>query len=342
MRRPLLPIPAAATVARAAGLALALAGAGAVPAADVSFYGLIKERAYQQTNGTPALLATNAHGLTAFVLVATNGGAVSSAYLKPSTGAQTPLIQSTNSGNWFLSARFATESALNTAWPNTTDKLGHQAVNDGFRELNLNLSSGAYPNAPRVANFGAAQAIVATNSFPLQWDSFNGGTDNDLIQLVITDGQGNLVFSTPTYNQPNSLDGFSVSATIPAGTLLPGRAYVGNLAFTKIILSLENQLIYPNVPGGAAFAARTAFPLATVPRHATSSPTLRVISTDANAVTLRFNSEAGAAYRLLAATSLAAPVWTTLLTTNAASTNVICVDTNVAAAGERFYRVVSP
>jgi hypothetical protein len=332
MRRPLSP----------ALLALLLTAAAGATAADVALYGLIKEKAHAQTNSTPALLATNPFGLTAFVIISTNGGAVSSSYLKPNLGSQTPLAQSTNSGNWFLSARFATESALDAAHPNTTYKLGIQAVHDGFRELNLNLSSGAYPNTPRVVNLGAAQAIVATNNFLLQWDSFNGGTDNDLIQLIVTDGQGNAVFSTPTYNQPGSLDGFDVSATIPAGTLLPGRAYVGNLAFTKIILSLENQLIYPNVPGAAAFAARTTFPLTTIPLNATSSPTLRVASAGGNVVILQFNSETGAAYRLLTTTNLLAPSWITLLTTNAAATNVTCVDTNIGVAGERFYRVVSP
>jgi hypothetical protein len=342
MRRPCFPGPSAKGLVRGWLLALLLATTPCARAADVAFFGAIKEKGHSQTNGTALLLATNPFSFTALVVVSTNGGAVSSAYIQPAGRSATPLVQPTNSGNWFFSARFTNESALNTSYPNTAYKLGIQAVNDGFRELSLNLSSGAYPNAPRVANFNAAQGINASSDFLLQWNSFTTGTANDFIQLAITDAEGQVVFNSPTYGQATSLDGFAVSTTIPAGTLLPGRSYAGNLAFTKIFVSFDNQFIYPNVPGAAAFAARTVFRLNTLPLPASISPSLRIVSASAAAATLQFNSEAGVAYRLLTTTNLAFPAWTTVFATNAAGTNVTGVVTNLGEAGERFYRVVSP
>lgn len=316
-----------------------LGGADARPA-DVRGYGILKEKGHRQTNSTPALLAVEPFSFSAFV-IATNETSVSSATLLPAGGTVKALVRDTNSGNFLLTERFATESALNAAYPNANYTLTIQTANDGLRSPGLSLLSGTYPNAPRVANLAAAQAINATNAFTLQWDAFAGGTVNDLIQFVITDGASNLVFSSPTPGQSNSLDGLAVSYPIPAGTLAPGRAYTGNLLFARVFTSFGNQLIYPSVPGASAFAARTLFTLQTLPAPATRRPALRVLPATLPNVALAFDAEPGVAYRLEAATNLSSPNWITVLTTNAAATNITVLDAS-ATARERFYRVVSP
>ena len=328
----------------AAGLAFASALTATSLAADVQLYGIGKEAASVQTNGsTPVLQATNPFAFAALV-VATTNDTVTSAYVQSLPGGTaTNLTQDTNTGSFSLQDRFPDEATLDAAYPNAGYALGIQTAIDGFRQPQLSLSAAIYPQVPRISNFTNAQQIVTGDAFTLQWDAFSGGATNDPLQLVITDGQSNVVFATPASGQSNALDGTSTSVLIPTNTFQPGRSYRGSLLYAKLYPNPSNQLfLYPGVPGAAAFASRTTFPLMTISGGATVAPTLRVTAASSSAITVQFDAEAGIGYRLFGTTNVAGTNWTEVFSTNAASTNVMRTETIGAGDGVRFYRVVSP
>ncbi len=86
------------------------------------------------------------------------------------------------------------------------------------------LVEGVFPNVPTIANLMAAQSVDVSNDFALVWNAFAGGTVTDFIQLQIQTGHSN-AFVTPSFGAAGALNGTASSAIIPAGTLLPGRAY---------------------------------------------------------------------------------------------------------------------
>src|SRR5437867_9251289 len=90
--------------------------AGALPAADVSFYGIAKEQQFvQPTQGPPALAASNAFGFIAFVITSTNG-AVTNATVRPPGGTNRTLAAEGDS--FQFNDFFNTQAALDTAYPN--------------------------------------------------------------------------------------------------------------------------------------------------------------------------------------------------------------------------------
>jgi hypothetical protein len=96
-------------------------------------------------------------------------------------------------------ATFASSPGLDAAYANGTYTLVLHGAHDGFRTIPLELPTEAYPPAPWVSNFSAAQNLDSGSDFLLEWAAFVGGTASDAIRVEIwtQDNPGSLVFASP-------------------------------------------------------------------------------------------------------------------------------------------------
>lgn len=165
-------------------------------------------------------------------------------------------------------AKFASQSALDTAYPNGNYQIVIQALHDGTKTSTLALNGNAYPaGAPTISNafdpsFGAVVVTNPASNFTLSWAPFSGGTTSDFIQVTIADSLGNLLLRTPDPGQPGALNGTNASLVIPANTLPTGSQIFAALVFAKVVQL--NSTGYPGVPGYAAYYTETDFGFVTL------------------------------------------------------------------------------
>ncbi len=157
----------------------------------------------------------------------------------------------------------ASQTNLDLAFPNGSFTI----TADDYVEnvsANGNINGDNYPNAPHVSNYGQAQVINPALDFTLRWDAFTSGSSSDVIQLVVNDANGYLVYQTaiaPGELTPR-LDGTATAVTIPGYTLPPGQTFQATLTFQKI--TDTNSV---NDSGGVpliGYLAETKFPIATL------------------------------------------------------------------------------
>ena len=345
LARLMFPLQSSSAAGWGAALAAGVFALTSVRAADVSAYGIVKEQALVQTNTDAPMLRTNQpFAFSAFVLATSTNSVLGAALSVPGGGPITNLTRDTNTGHFALLDRFGTQEDLDAAYPGgsfPTYLMNITNMSDGFKQPQLKFGPDNYPNNPRLTNYASAQAIIANAPFIFQWESFDGGTTGDYVQLIIVDAQTNQVFSSPPASEPNALDGTSNAVTIVANTLQPGRNYEATLIFGKVLPGNPfNPFIYLGVRDVVAYAKRTEFKIQTVAMVPTTRPSLYLLSVTATTAAVRFSSEIGFTYRLEASTNLTN--WATLLTTNAAMTNVTYNDATISVEPTRFYRVVSP
>lgn len=252
------------------GMILLLTTSLTAPAADVEFYGVVKMQRFIQANATAPTLAESESedGEPPFVFNAFvdlgSSNAVTSAILTLTGGAQRTLQLEESGFNreFFDGAEFKPD--LDLIYANGTYTLTLQTRNDGNKSLPLTLpASDAYPNPPRINNFTAAQNVNAAQTFTLSWDAFAGGLVTDFIQLEIMEPDTyGTVFETSDPGEPDSLNGTSTSVQIPAGTLSPGRTYLGRMFFAKLV-DMDDTTYGDGVTGVAGFLTETTFELRT-------------------------------------------------------------------------------
>lgn len=139
---------------------------------------------------------------------------------------------------------------------------GNVTIPEGYKST-LNLPADAYPNAPHITNFTAAQAVNPAADFTFTWDAFAGGTTDDLITLFIFDGN-NQVFHTDAIPLPSDsphLDGTATSFTLPKNTLLANKSYQAQLWFQNF--TTLDTMSFPGATGAAGFYAATNFTIKT-------------------------------------------------------------------------------
>ena len=108
-------------------------------------------------------------------------------------------------------------------------------LNDGAKSVSLDLSGDTYPNVPRVTNYAALQVANSSAAITVQWAAMTGGSTQDFIMLSVYDNQtGGPVFQTDGPGSPTALNGTSLQATIPLGTLVAGRSYEAEVMFVKV------------------------------------------------------------------------------------------------------------
>ncbi|HON06989.1 MAG TPA: hypothetical protein PLW02_02695 [Verrucomicrobiota bacterium] len=239
---------------------------------DVSFFGVAKIYSYLQTSSTSvAILPTNGYCFASFV-VASDGGLVTNATVKPSN--TTPLRQLSQTSDdtvWLYMEFFNTQSALDTTYPVGTllspinYTMTMYTLNDGVKTSNLKffflVSPISTPTTPQVQNYDDAQAIEPTSDFTLQWNDL-GGNSLDIVEVLIMDSASNIVFSSPLPFSDGALNGASRSITIPANTLPYGTTLQSHI----IIAKLGNpDTGYSGAYGIPAMAKDTSFSITTVP-----------------------------------------------------------------------------
>jgi hypothetical protein len=303
-----------------------------VPAADVTTYALIKSRTYNQTNATDVVLGTNAPFQFVAVVDASPAN-VTSANVETPLSAFYTLTNNPGIGAFAVSRVFTNQAALDAVFPNGSYTFTIDAVNDGTKNLFIPITGNAYPTAPRVINYAAAQLLRPSSNFTVQWTPFAGGTENDNIVLSIRLQGSSNVFSTPVFGQPGALDGTATSVVIPANTFATGGVYNATLTFAKI--TGVDFLQYFTVPGVSAYATATDLRM-----RAISTPLLTITNTAAGVAQLRFNSDPGRAYDIRASTNLTN--WNSLIVTTAVANTTIFLDTNSPPLTNRFYRLQEP
>lgn len=231
--------------------------------ADVEQYWICQGKYLVQTTPTTVEpLATNAFLFEACVR-ATGVDRVTAATLTLPGGSNRALVLETNRTELRLRSWFASESALQSAFPPGQYVLTIQAFNDGQQTIPLTLPAGTLPSAPRLNNYAAAQAIQSeTNSF-VQWDAFASGTADDFVQFEINDPQSGARWTaSPDLGEFEALDGTATSFELESWTLFPEWTISGRLRFLKLLA--WDTTSYPEATGWVGRFAETGFPLKTV------------------------------------------------------------------------------
>lgn len=309
----------------------------ATAAPDVELYIVYKGRSYEQTSGAapvlsseepPYLFGAFAEGST-YVLM-------TKASVQPP--GSSPLALSFYGDDFDYETNYPSQQQLDAQRPNGTYSFVLNTVNDGIRTPQLTLSGDAYPNAPRIGNFSAAQTVDPGSAFTLTWDAFAGGTTNDIIFVEIDEilpWWDRSVFETPDIGEPGMLNGTSTSCQIPAHVLPPGRTFKAELVFVKVVQS--NLAGYPGALGAAAYIAITEFPMATA--GSPIRPRLDVLPQVVNGqFRLRVTGEEELPYSIDYSDNLRD--WYRLWTGNAHGGYFEYSDPVSAQLGRRFYRAI--
>ena len=322
-------------------IAFWLGGASPIQALDVSLYAVVKGQSYVQTDANAPVLTTNNPYSFNAVVVPSGANTVHSAAMQVPDGSLRTLEGSASGLLFSLSETFASQSALDAKYSAGSYTFGIDTVHDGLRVLAINLLRDDYPNTPTILNLDAAQAVVATNDFTLAWEPFENGTTNDVVQIMVLDGPGKTIYSSPALRSPGALDGTSTSGVIPANKLQPGANYQASLTFGRTVNYLLNFPAYFGAVGAAGYAKQTAFTLRTVSPPPPKPPRLEILSPAAGGqFQLRVTVETGHAYNLQSSTNLAD--WLIVLTTNAAASSIDFTIPPIAKPGSQFYRAVAP
>jgi hypothetical protein len=232
---------------------------------------------------------------------------------------------------------YPSQGAFDAVYPSGNYAFSMATVNNGFPYPVLTMPVAAYPTAPRVSNFTAAQAINPANPFTLQWSNPADATTNDVIWVRIADYNGSIVFCTPypPTNHSTSLRGTAASVVVPADTLQLGSTYTGVIGFYRV--TSANTTSYPGAMGVTLVAAETSFSLAAPSALPVLSQPTRISATQFGFL---LSGAAGTNYTVLASTNAALPLanWSPVLTTNLPGSSAFIQD-NQATTQRRYYRV---
>jgi hypothetical protein len=236
-------------------------GTSVAVAPSVETYEIAKGRGFEQTNAAPPGLDPGDEFMFRAEVRGTAPNLISSATLTIPTGSVN-LVGDSDLEDFDFSESMATQGALDAKYPAGTYTFRIQTTSQGLRTPALSLSASGYPPAPRL-HFDPSQEVRADRELRLVWDAWPGGTANDFVQLRVEDNDGDNIFETPDFDDKDALDGRATSATIPAGTLVPGKSYDARLTFHRCVAIDSSS--YPGALGQAIYFSRTKFEIETVP-----------------------------------------------------------------------------
>ncbi len=235
-------------------------------ATDVQLFGAFKGQNFVQLNAAASFLNEEAPMVfTAFAELASETAVTNGTLGKPNGEILTLPGPEFNDSFEFL-------PELNDAYPSGTYRATFYTVNDGVQQVDLAISGDAYPNAPFVLNFDAAQHLDPNAPFTVNWAPFVDGAVNDFVEFSIEDEMGNGVFDSPGPGEPGALNGLSTQVTIPAMTLNAGRTYQARLLFARV--TVADVLSYPGAIGLAGYFKEMQFALAASGVDASTAPNL--------------------------------------------------------------------
>jgi hypothetical protein len=303
-----------------------------LPAADVSFYGVLKQTTFLQSSASaPALAPVEAFGFQAFV-DSSQPDVITDAFLQlPGGGSRT--LTSEGSMSFELGELFDSEGALNSAFGTGNYTLQIYSENDDFSFAQLAMPANNFPGAPFVTNFVAAQSINPSADFTVHWSGFTGGTASDFIQLRIQDSEDNTVFTTGEKpGMPGALNGTATEVLIPANTLSAGEEYEAEIFFARIVVSDTTSI--PGARGVVAFGARTVFHITAAGEQ--TPLVLRAAGFSGGQFRLEMTTQPGKSYQIQFSGNLIN--WTNLYFTNATVEQTLVTDPFIPGGPNRFYR----
>jgi hypothetical protein len=205
-------------------------------AGDFSSYSIAKGTYYDQTAGGAPVLKGPLPCLFNAQVVPT--AQLVSARVTGPTNTASSFLSQKFSGPWNSWVRFASQSALDSSFPPGNYTFDIFSFAHGHQFVTNTLAAGSFPNAPTVSNLTVAQSVDAASDFTLTWNPFSSGTTVDFISCQLQGVRSNF-FVTAAFGAAGALDGTATSVAVPAGTLLPGHAYLGRLtfAFTQSVVS---------------------------------------------------------------------------------------------------------
>lgn len=232
---------------------------------------------------------------------------------------------------WELSEYFDLKASLDSTAPNGTYKVIIGGSTDGVKTNTLQLTGDAYPAAPHMTNYAAAQVIKTSTNFALKWAPFATGTTNDFILLVASsssDSSGTNYFITPLPNQAGALRGTNTHVIIPEGTLPTNDFGFFKLAFLKVVDRNTND--YPGVTGYAGYGAVTTMGFATLGFPTVSQPPVNIVT----------NVGANVSFSVLASGGVLTYQWSKDGTNIVNATNATLSLFSVRSTNAGTYRVV--
>lgn len=204
---------------------------------------------------------------------------------------------------------------------------------DSNQTVTVNLPANGQPNAPHIANFAAAQAVDANQSFTLNWDAFVGGiTSGSVSNFITVEVEGD--YPDPTLGDAEYLPRTATSVVIPAGRLKPQTTYEASVAFWTGIWNTNspaaNTLVWR--------VTRTVFPLVTTGGGGSPLVLTNWVSLPGGAIQFEVVTGAGQNLAVERADTVTAQNWATVLTTNAVTGRITYRETPPVGATSRFYR----
>ena len=244
-------------------VASVVATSGAM-AGDLETFLIAKAKMFMQ-NSTGAAFATNGFLFHADLRATTNN-VVTEGYLA------SPL--STNSLELHdrgaeLNTPFATDTALDAAYPSGSYAFYANTVHEGTRTIPVTVSSSSYPNSPHINNYSAAQVVNSSAVFRLTWDPIAAGAA-DRLSISITDANDDEVYGSPDLMDASALRGTATNFDIPAFVLAQGTTYNVQIVYGKVLNSVTNGTVH----GASGYGAVLNTTLKTTGSIDTTAPTL--------------------------------------------------------------------
>lgn len=201
------------------------------PEGGVEFFGLGKFAYYDQTSSAVPQLANEEAFEAEVFLEASTPHSVAGATLTFPDQSPHPLARDDEGDTWWGAASpFADQIALDAAFPNGTYTLTIDLASGEAKAASLPITGDAYPQAPRIVNYEAAQAINSAETFTFTWDAFPGAGPDDFIIVGIEDPPGDeLIYES------DFLPSTTTSFAIPGGILQPGQTYRAWILFANVV-----------------------------------------------------------------------------------------------------------
>ena len=193
---------------------------------DVSRVDIGKSRNLQQTSTSDPVDQTNPFRFSASVQDSQpSQSVITSAAFTPPGGSSTSMTGD-GQGNFSLEQSFASQGALNLAFPDGSYSFDIQTFNPPTAYNPTISLGGSFANSPKILNTNfnsGALEFDSTQDFTFNWNSFTG----------FTNGTSEIVFHVE--NTPVNQFFFSptTSTTLSGGTLQPNQTYSAYVTFFK-------------------------------------------------------------------------------------------------------------
>jgi hypothetical protein len=213
-------------------------------------------------------------------------------------------------------------------------EISMSTAGNGDQTHRLNFAAGDFPGTLQIANLDQAQYVKPATPFTLYWTSPDGAA-NDLMHLVVLDGNAK-VFETPAVrNAAGSVNGSARWIIIPGNTLTSGKTYTASLRIFRP--QITDTFSYPGATGVAGYSRLVRFPIKTA-SGPTPQPFLELPRRINNQTELRFSSIRGETYRIQSSTNVAS--WNNAHTITASDATTIWLSPSSSTPGE-FFRIIA-